>query len=100
MCIRDRYVYDKESDTNIALKFTHRLSKVVLKFMDMEKNPLTVSDVKILGMPVLSLIHILSSVLKIIPKNNANSGVWAPRMPRITIIRPKLMPTMKSMLSR
>ena len=27
----------------------------------------------------------MSSVLKIIPKNNANSGVWAPRMPRITI---------------
>ena len=57
------YVYDKESDTNIALKFTHRLSKVVLKFMDMEKNPLTVSDVKILGMPVSAAFNVQTGAL-------------------------------------
>mgnify|MGYP003247222333 FL=1 len=57
------YVYDKESDTNIALKFTHRLSKVVLKFMDMEKNPLTVSDVKIQGMPVSAAFNVQTGAL-------------------------------------
>ena len=57
------YVYDKESDTDIALKFTHRLSKVVLKFMDMEKRPLTVSDVKIQGMPVSASFNVQTGVL-------------------------------------
>lgn len=57
------YVYDKESNTDIALKFTHRLSKVILKFMDMEKNPLTVSDVKIQGMPVSATFNVQTGVL-------------------------------------
>ena len=57
------YVYDKESDTDIALKFTHRLSKVILKFMDMEKRPLTVSDVKIQGMPVSASFNVQTGVL-------------------------------------
>ena len=57
------YLYEKESDTNIALKFTHRLSKVVLKFMDMEKKPLTVSDVKISGMPASASFNVQTGVL-------------------------------------
>lgn len=57
------YIYDKESDTDIALKFTHRLSKVILKFMDMEKNPLTVSDVKIQGMPTSATFNVQTGVL-------------------------------------
>ncbi|WP_308756988.1 pectinesterase family protein [uncultured Bacteroides sp.] len=57
------YVYDKEGSTDVALKFTHRLSKVILKFMDMDKNPLTVSDVKITGMPTSASFNVQTGVL-------------------------------------
>lgn len=59
------YVYGKESETQVALNFKHRLSKVVLKFMDMQKNPLTVSDVKVQGMPVSATFNVQSGELTV-----------------------------------
>ncbi len=57
------YTYTKESDTNIAMNFTHRLAKVILKFVDMEKNPLEVSDVMINGMQTVASFNVQTGVL-------------------------------------
>lgn len=65
------YVYSSESDTHIALNFKHRLAKVILKFVDMEKNPLEVSDVRIEGMQTGASFHVQTDVLTVDPSSVA-----------------------------
>ena len=47
---KEEYTYSPENEPHISLNFTHRLAKVILKFVNMEKEPLEVSDVRIEGM--------------------------------------------------
>lgn len=78
------YTYTKESEPNIALNFTHRLAKVILKFRDTEKNPLEVSEVKIEGMQTTASFNVqkdvltvdASSVATITPYHNATTGFY------------------------
>lgn len=78
------YTYTKESEPNIALNFTHRLAKVILKFRDTEKNPLEVSEVKIEGMQTTGSFNVQkdvltvdeSSVATITPYHNATTGFY------------------------
>lgn len=78
------YTYTKESEPDIALKFSHRLAKVILKFRDTEKNPLEVSDVRIEGMQTNASFDVQkdvlttddSSVATITPYHNATTGFY------------------------
>lgn len=78
------YTYSQESEPHIALNFTHRLTKVILKFVDMEKNPLEVSDVQIEGMQTVASFDVQtdvlavdeSSVAAITPYHNATTGFY------------------------
>lgn len=78
------YTYSQESDPHIALNFTHRLAKVILKFVDMEKNPLEVSDVQVEGMQTVASFNVQtdvltvdeSSVAAITPYHNTMTGFY------------------------
>lgn len=78
------YTYTKESEPDIALKFSHRLAKVILKFRDTEKNPLEVSNVRIEGMQTAASFDVQkdvlttddSSVATITPYHNATTGFY------------------------
>lgn len=78
------YTYTKESEPDIALKFSHRLAKVILKFRDTEKNPLEVSDVRIEGMQTAASFDVQKDVLTtddssfatITPYHNATTGFY------------------------
>lgn len=78
------YTYSQESEPHIALNFTHRLAKVILKFVDMEKNPLEVSDVQIEGMQTAASFNVQadvltideSSVAAITPYHNNTTGFY------------------------
>lgn len=62
--------------------FSHRLAKVILKFVDLEKNPLEVSNVRIEGMQTEASFNVQtdvltvdeSSVATITPYHNATTG--------------------------
>lgn len=80
----ENYTYSQESEPHIALNFTHRLAKVILKFVDMEKNPLEVSDVQIEGMQTAASFNVQadvltvdeSSVAAITPYHNTTTGFY------------------------
>ena len=54
-----------ENEPHISLNFTHRLAKVILKFVNMEKEPLEVSDVRIEGMQTAASFNIQTDVLTV-----------------------------------
>lgn len=78
------YTYSEETAPHIALNFTHRLSKVILKFVNMEKEPLEVSNVRIEGMQTAASFNVQtdvltldeSSVATITPYHNATTGFY------------------------
>ena len=80
----EEYIYAPENEPHIALNFSHRLAKVILKFVDLEKNPLEVSDVRIEGMQTEASFNVQtdvltvdeSSVATITPYHNATTGFY------------------------
>lgn len=78
------YTYSEETAPHISLNFTHRLSKVILKFVNMEKEPLEVSDVRIEGMQTAASFNVQtdvltvdeSSVATITPYHNGTTGFY------------------------
>ena len=81
---KEEYTYSPENEPHISLNFTHRLAKVILKFVNMEKEPLEVSDVRIEGMQTAASFNIQtdvltvdeSSVATINPYHNATTGFY------------------------
>ena len=55
---KEEYTYSPENEPHISLNFTHRLAKVILKFVNMEKEPLEVSDVRIEGMQTAASLYV------------------------------------------
>lgn len=81
---KEDYTYSQPNEPHISLNFTHRLAKVILKFVDMQKNPLEVSNVKVEGMQTTASFNVQndvlavdeSSVATITPYHNATTGFY------------------------
>ena len=72
---KEEYTYSPENEPHISLNFTHRLAKVILKFVNMEKEPLEVSDVRIEGMQTAASFNISQCYNRILRSYHSSIGI-------------------------
>lgn len=57
--------YSESENANVSLIFSHILSKVIMHFTDLEKNPITVTDVQLQSMPTKASLDVKTGNLNI-----------------------------------